>query len=129
MKLLAAIAIGGAIGALARHFTAAQISHWLPASAIGLPIGILACNIIGSAVMGAVVEAGALFWSMSPETRAFIATGLLGAFTTFSTFSLEAVMLAQHGRLVPTMLYIGLSVVLSVGALFGAMRLVRVLAT
>lgn len=122
MKLLAAIAIGGAIGALGRHFAAASVAAWL---GLGFPWGTLTVNVAGSFVMGALVETMALVWSPGIELRALLTVGILGAFTTFSTFSLETVMLYERGEAVLAAVYIGASVILSVGGLFAGLRLLR----
>jgi CrcB protein len=115
MKLLLAIAAGGAIGAVGRHFVSAQVGHWL---GHGFPYGTLAVNVVGSFAMGVLVEAIALAWGPSQEMRAFLTVGLLGAFTTFSTFSLDVVLLSERGAVLPALLYIAVSVILCVGALF-----------
>lgn len=122
MKVIAYIAAGGAIGALARHFLAAQIGHWL---GHGFPWAILLVNIIGSFVLGALIEIFALAWSPSHELNAMIVVGMLGAFTTFSTFSMDVVLLYERGRVLQAALYVGASVALAVVAFFLAMRLVR----
>ena len=122
MKLLAAIALGGAIGALGRHFVAAGMIAML---GHGFPWGTLAVNVIGSFAMGALVETTALVWSPSLELRALMTVGLLGAFTTFSTFSLDTVLLYERGETALAAAYIVLSFALSVGALFAGMRLLR----
>ena len=122
MKLLAAIALGGAIGALGRHFVAVGMVAWL---GHGFPVATLAVNIVGSFVLGALVETMALSWSPSLEMRALLTVGLLGAFTTFSTFSLDVVTLYQRGEVGLAALYIAASFVLSVGALLAGMRLLR----
>lgn len=108
-----AIAAGGALGALGRHYVAGSIARWL---GMGLPWGTLTVNVVGSLAMGLVVglvlariEAG-LVW------RAFLTTGLLGGFTTFSAFSLETVLLLERGQIASAMAYAGLSVTLCVAA-------------
>lgn len=122
MKIILAIAAGGAIGAVARHFVSSQITHWLGS---GFPWGILIVNVAGSFAMGVLVEASALVWSPSPELRAFITVGMLGAFTTFSTFSLEVVLLYERGQMALAAGYVASSVVLAVGGLFAGLALVR----
>ena len=124
MKLLAAIAIGGALGALGRHFVSVGMAGWL---GHGFPWGTLTANVLGSFVMGALIELMALVWSPTAELRALLTVGLLGAFTTFSTFSLDAISLYERGAAGLAGLYIGVSVVLSVGALFAGMRLLRLI--
>lgn len=122
MKLLAAIAIGGALGALGRHFVSVGMVAWL---GHGFPWGTLVANILGSFAMGALVETMALVWSPSPELRALLTVGLLGAFTTFSTFSLDFVSLYERGAAGLASVYLVTSFALSVGALFAGMRLFR----
>ncbi len=122
MKLLAVIALGGALGALGRHFVSAGMVAWL---GHGFPWGTLVVNILGSFVMGALVETMALIWSPTAEMRALLTVGLLGAFTTFSTFSLDVVSLYERGEAGIAGLYIVASFVLSVGALFAGLRIMR----
>ena len=122
MKMILAIAAGGAIGAVGRHLMAHQLTHLFGS---GFPVGILACNVIGSFIMGALVEVMALVWSPSMEVRAFLTVGLLGAFTTFSTFSLDVVLLAQRGEYTQAGIYVVASVVLSVGGLLAGLHLFR----
>jgi len=123
MKMILAIAAGGAFGAVSRHFVAAQIHHLF---GNGFPWGILFVNVLGSFLMGALVETLALAWSPGQEVRALIVVGVLGAFTTFSTFSIDAVLLYERGRILAAGAYIGASVMLAVLAFFVGMRLLRV---
>ena len=67
----------------------------------------------------------ALAWSISPETRLFLAVGVLGAFTTFSTFSLDVAVLYERGRMVLVAVYILASFICSVGALFAGLYVMR----
>ncbi len=122
MKLLLAIGIGGALGAIGRHYVITQVAHWIP---IGFPLGTLTANVVGSFVMGLLVELMALTWSPTPELRALLTVGFLGAFTTFSTFSMEVVLLYERGALWSAALYVIASVVLCVGAFFAALMIVR----
>lgn len=122
MKMILAIAAGGAFGAVGRHLLAHQLTQLFGS---GFPVGILACNVIGSFIMGALVELMALVWSPSMEVRAFLTVGLLGAFTTFSTFSLDVVLLAQRGEYTQAGIYVVASVVLSVGGLLAGLHLFR----
>jgi CrcB protein len=122
LQIIAAVAAGGALGAVGRHFLVAQVAQW---AGHGFPFGVLAANVLGSFAMGLLVELGALAWSPSPELRAFLAVGLLGAFTTFSTFSMDTVLLYERGAYLQCAAYVVGSVVLSVGAFFLALSLVR----
>lgn len=122
MKLLLAIACGGAIGAVGRHFVAHQVALVMGAA---FPFGTLLINVLGSFVMGLLVETMALTWSPSMELRGFLVVGVLGAFTTFSTFSLDAALLYERGALGQACLYILGSVSLSVLGLFFGLWLAR----
>ncbi|RCK21159.1 fluoride efflux transporter CrcB [Thalassospira lucentensis] len=119
---IASIALGGAIGAVARHSVSVMMGSIMGG---GFPWGTLTVNIVGSFLMGALLEVSALKLSLSPEIRALLVTGFLGAFTTFSTFSLDVATLYERGNLGLTALYIIVSVVVGISALFGAIALVR----
>lgn len=82
-------------------------------------------NITGGFIMGALTELMALKWSVSPELRAFLTVGVLGGYTTFSTFSLDSALLIERGDYVSAALYIAGSAVLSVLALFAGLWVVR----
>ena len=122
MKLILAIAVGGAFGAVARHYVALQVSMWFGRD---FPWGTLAVNILGSFILGLLIEAMALVWSPSQEVRALLTVGMLGAFTTFSTFSLDTVLLVERGDTATAAGYIAMSLLFSVGALFLGLRLAR----
>lgn len=94
MKIVLAIAAGGAFGAVARHYVNNQVTHWLGAE---FPWGILVANVAGSFAMGVLIESLALVWSPSKEVNAFLAVGFLGAFTTFSTFGVETYRSFESG--------------------------------
>ena len=120
--MILAVAVGGAFGAVARYLVMSGIGHW---SGHGFPWGTLTVNIAGSFVMGVLVELMALVWSPSPELRALLAVGVLGAFTTFSTFSLDVVVLIQRGETMPAGAYVLASVVMCVIGLYAGLRLCR----
>jgi len=122
VQVLAAVAAGGAVGAIGRYLVVSQVAAW---AGHGFPYGTLTVNVLGSFAMGLLVELGALAWSPSQELRAFLTVGLLGAFTTFSAFSLETVLLYERGNLLLCAAYVIASVALSVGAFFLALQLVR----
>lgn len=122
ISTIAAIAAGGAIGAVLRHsvnvFTFKAFGE-------GFPWGTLTVNIAGSFAMGILIAVFTHFWQPPQEMRAFLITGLLGAFTTFSAFSLDVATLWERNALLPMAGYITSSTALSIGALFFAMFLVR----
>ncbi len=118
-----AIAAGGALGALARYGvglgTTRLFGH-------GFPVGTLAVNVLGSFFLGVLATLLAHRLHLGPEIRAFLVTGLLGAFTTFSAFSLDTVTLLERGQLPAAGLYVLASIVLAVAALVIGLRLGRV---
>jgi CrcB protein len=114
------VALGGAIGSCLRYGVGLGV---LRLAGPGFPIGVLAVNIIGSFLMGAfavaTVERGLA------HLNPLVMAGLLGGFTTFSAFSLEAVTLWERGAMGQAALYVGLSVGLSIGALILGAALAR----
>ena len=96
MKELLLVAGGGALGAVARYLVYILAGQLL---GTGFPFGTLIVNIAGSFAMGVLVEGMALAWTVGPATRLLLAVGVLGAFTTFSTFSLDVAVLYERGRL------------------------------
>ena len=124
MGTLIAIAAGGAVGSLARYLLSSQITHWVGPS---FPWGILVVNVIGCFTMGIIAELGALTLNLSPEVRAFLTTGVLGGFTTFSAFALDSAVLIERGDMWGTLFYVAASVVGSVAALFAGLALIRAL--
>ena len=91
----------------------------------GFPWGTVAVNIAGSFVMGALITFMALKWSTSQEMRAFLTTGILGGFTTFSAFSLDFATLYERKEFSLAFGYAAGSVVFSLLAIFAGMAIVR----
>ena len=95
----------------------------------GYPVGTLAVNVIGGLLMGLLAGYFALRYSGGGQgLRLFLATGILGGFTTFSAFSLDAVLLWERGDIIGAALYVLLSVVLSIGALVAGLAIMRAVA-
>jgi CrcB protein len=122
MRTVIAIALGGAIGALTRYVLSSQVTHLIGP---GFPWGILIVNVVGCFIMGVIAEASALSWNLSPELRAFLTTGILGGFTTFSAFALDTVVLSERGDMTATLLYVVGSVGGSIAALYLGLFVVR----
>ena len=125
MGTVFAIALGGALGAVGRYALSSQITHWIGP---GFPWGILAVNVAGCFIMGVIAELGALTLNLSPEMRAFLTTGILGGFTTFSAFALDSAVMIERGDWGATVLYVSASVLGSIAALFLGLGVVRGLA-
>jgi CrcB protein len=121
MNMILAIAAGGALGAVSRFGVQ---SLMIRMSGTGFPLGTLIVNVVGSLLMGFLAH-----WFISrgvaPEWRNLVLVGFLGALTTFSTFSLDVAALYERGELGSAALYVMLSVVLSVGALFAGLAISR----
>lgn len=122
MNAILAIGAGGAIGALLRHGVNIGAVRLL---GHGSPYGTLAVNVVGSFAMGLCIALFAHYWQPPETIRYFLITGLLGAFTTFSTFSLDFASLWERQAYLHSALYLGGSVILSIAGLFAAMALVR----
>ncbi|HSM97066.1 MAG TPA: fluoride efflux transporter CrcB [Rhizomicrobium sp.] len=120
--ILLAVGVGGGLGALLRYFVAGAIQS---AAWPGYPWGIFVVNITGGFVMGLIVELSALRINLTPEMRAFLTTGILGGYTTFSTFSLDSVLLIERGNYGSAAFYIVGSTLLSILALFAGLWIVR----
>ena len=109
------VALGGALGSVSRFLLGPALQRAFNAT---FPVGTLFINVVGSLILGFVLGLAAEGVDVRPEARAFIAIGFCGGFTTFSTFSYEAVRLLEDGEGSRAALYILASVVLSVGAAF-----------
>ena len=118
MRLLLLVCAGGAIGAGLRHLVNTGAVRLF---GHGFPLGTLVVNVIGSFLMGLLIEALALRYGGSPDLRAFLAVGLLGGLTTFSSFSLDFAVLLQRGEHVIAALYVTASVVTAILALFAGL--------
>ncbi|MBC8269270.1 MAG: fluoride efflux transporter CrcB [Rhodospirillaceae bacterium] len=125
-KMLTSIAFGGAFGAVFRYLMMSGIGHFLHA---GFPYATLAVNVLGSFVLGSLIEIMAISWSPGQEMRSFLVVGVLGAFTTFSAFSMDVVFLIERGQLTSAGGYIALSVILSVAGVFAGMMMFRQILT
>jgi CrcB protein len=121
-QLILAVALGGAIGSVARYLVAIGVAR---AFGTSFPWGTLIINVTGSALIGAFVSLFAIRWNLPEAARAFLTVGICGGYTTFSTFSLDAFTLIERGQTLAAAIYMVGSVVLSVAALVGAMHLVR----
>ncbi len=94
---------------------------------IEFPFGTLIVNVLGAFAMGLLTEYFAFRGGMPQEVRLFLTTGVLGGFTTFSTFALESVTLWERGQWMPAIAYVALSVFLSIAALVAGLAVVRLI--
>jgi fluoride exporter len=125
MNHLLMVAAGGAIGASLRHLANLAALRWFGPN---FPWGTMGINIAGSLAMGIFIEMLVRRTGSSNEMRLFVATGILGGFTTFSAFSLDFAVLFERGQMGPALFYVLASVILSILALFLGLWLVRTFA-
>jgi CrcB protein len=124
VKTIAAVALGSAIGGALR-FIAGQafVQRFGP----GFPFGTLFVNVTGCFIIGLIAElASTRVFGMTPLARIFLATGLVGGYTTFSAFSLDAVVLFEDGAALLSLLYVVSTVVLGIVAAAGGQLVARV---
>lgn len=114
--------LGGGLGASLRHGMNVLVGRALGS---GFPYSTFLINITGSLIMGLVVAYFAFKGDASQHWRLFLTTGILGGYTTFSAFSLDAALLYERGAIGLAALYVLASVVLSIGGLFAGLYLVR----
>lgn len=119
----AAVGIGAALGAWSRWGLAVMLNHYLPA----LPLGTLVANLAGGFIIGATLEFFLQHATLPPEYRLFVITGFLGSLTTFSAFSLEAVMLLEDSRYGWAMALIGSHLIGSLAMTMLGLYVVRAL--
>lgn len=122
MNQVVAIAAGGALGALSRYWVVGLVSRLFERT---FPYGTLAVNIVGSFLIGISYILIVERLHVASEWHAVLMVGFIGAFTTFSTFSLETVSLLQEGRLTVALTYIFSSVLVCLLATVAGMYLAK----
>jgi CrcB protein len=125
MRAYLIVALGSGIGGALRHGVNVAAARLL---GTGWPYGTFTVNVVGSFAIGLIAGFFAVRSHASQAWLLFLTTGILGGFTTFSAFSLDAALLYERGRLDLASLYVLGSAAVSVGALFLALALVRRLA-
>ena len=125
MQAYLVVLLGAGIGGMLRHGVNVAFMRTLGA---GFPFSTMAINIVGSLCMGLFVGWFALKADPGMHWKLFLTTGVLGGFTTFSAFSLDAALLYQRGQIGLAAIYVGVSVIAALGGLFAGMSVVRHLA-
>jgi len=124
-----AVAAGGALGAWLRYQTGRLfISTMGPAAASAFPWATLTVNVLGSAAMGLLVGWLARHGTGGEHLRLLLGVGVLGGYTTFSSFALEFAVFVERGALGLAAAYVALSLIAGFAALFGGLWLTRVAA-
>ena len=122
MKALIFIAVGGAVGAVLRYLTSVAVYTFMGR---GFPYGTLFVNVSGSLLMGVLSVIMLERFDIAPEWRAAVLIGVLGSFTTFSTFSIETLNLLEQGDMLRAAVNIVLSVMLCLAAVWFGVLLGR----
>ena len=116
------VCLGGAAGSGARHL----LSVWVwEATGQGFPYGTLTVNLVGSFLLCVVMHMGLEAQVLSPTARLALASGVLGGFTTYSTFSFETAVMLEGGAWGAALLNIGLTLVLGLAACFAGLHAAR----
>lgn len=114
--VLAAISVGGGLGAMARY----GVGQWWPVQVGQFPWSTLAVNVVGCFAIGTLMVVTTELWDAPMLVRPFLGIGVLGGFTTFSTYSLELRTLIDTDSTGTAMAYLGLSVFAGLAAVFAA---------
>ena len=117
------VAVGGALGSMARYGFGVGVGRLWTSS---FPLATMLINILGSLAMGLFIG-----WlarktpGWQADARLFVAVGIFGGFTTFSSFSLDTISMLERGEVVPALGYVLVSVIVGIAALYGGLLLVR----
>ncbi|MDO4159787.1 MAG: fluoride efflux transporter CrcB [Prevotellaceae bacterium] len=120
LKNIIIVAVGGAIGSVARYLVSRVIQDSVSS---GFPFGTMTVNIVGCLLIGFIGALAAEHGSISAETKLILTTGFCGGFTTFSTFMNESLTLFRTDSLLVSAIYVGMSVVLGLIAAAAGMYL------
>jgi CrcB protein len=117
------IGLGGALGAVTRVL----LANALPSTIFRyIPLQILAINVLGCLTMGLLTGLMTFYWQPSINFRSFLTTGFLGGFTTFSAFALDFGLLIERGLTFYALLYVILSIVLSLSCFFLGLKAIAI---
>ena len=122
IRNLLLVALGSSLGGMSRYLAQHYINNHF---ASRIPLGTLIVNISGCFIVGLFFAWAEKENALSPASRLLLLTGFCGGYTTFSAFALENINMMRNGQLFYTIVYVGLSVVLGLGATFLGMLLVK----
>ncbi|OHV72793.1 fluoride efflux transporter CrcB [Ensifer sp. LCM 4579] len=117
--------LGAGLGGAMRHGVNRLAAYLF---GVAFPFGTLTVNVVGSLAMGVLAGYFAFRGELSQEARLFLTTGVLGGFTTFSTFSLDTISLWERGQWMAAAIYVVASLALALAGLFAGLMLVRLVA-
>ena len=126
MRNLLLVGLGGFLGSAARYWVVTAVSG--TSAAPRFPLGTLVVNVVGSLLIGVVAGLAESRAWLGPETRLFVATGVLGGFTTFSAFALETHALARLQTSASALLNVALQLGLGLAAVWLGLRLAALVA-
>jgi len=118
------VGLGGFVGATMRYATGIFIRQFVDTTQF--PYGTLAVNFLGSLMIGFLIGLAGVEGLLPPSAQAFLITGMLGAFTTFSTFSYETLHLFQSGKVSPAIMNLSIQIVLGIAAVWAGSKLAHV---
>jgi CrcB protein len=119
LQLVWMVAIGGAIGSVGRYLVTLAVQSRVDS---GFPAGTLLVNVTGAFLLGLIMRYSVQSFAITAEMRLLLTTGLCGGYTTFSAFSYESARMIEDGEWRTPLLYIVLSVILSLAAMFLGFR-------
>lgn len=122
MDKIVLVGVGGAVGSILRYWVSGYVQDL--SQSIGFPFGTLAVNLLGCLVIGILSQLGDDRGVFTPESRALIFIGVLGGFTTFSTFANESMNLFRDGENLPGIVNVAASLGLGLGAVVAGRALV-----
>lgn len=117
------IGLGGFIGAVSRYLVSRYLGNLIPS----FPLGTLAVNILGSFALGFIIYSLSQGKTISPDMRDFITIGIIGGFTTMSSFAYESFRMAELGQMLFFALNIALNIVLCIAAIYAGKELAMLL--
>lgn len=122
-RIFLLVGAGGFLGSIARYLIAIWLTKHFPSA---FPYGTFTANILGCLLIGVVYGLGQRYEWLTPELRLFIATGFCGGFTTFSSFTLENIVLLQNSNYLTFAIYAISSFTVGLLAVFGGITLTKI---
>lgn len=116
MDRILLVGLGGFVGSILRYLVSGYVQDWTGSASF--PFGTLAVNVLGCLIIGSLTQLGEARGLLTPETRALVVIGVLGGFTTFSSFGNETLALARDGENLYALANIAANVLVGLGAVW-----------